>query len=316
MLKLIHQQKQESIQLRPIFLLCVFRDEHLLLEYFIKYYQSLGVTHFIMIDNLSEDEGPGYLKSLGNINLWLYRTEDSYKDAAYGTTWINQLLHVHCKDQYCFTVDIDELFLIDLKKNKTLGDLVDEMETTNSNVVPVTLLDMYPKKTNDNYQRGQDFLVHSPYFDDLNTTYYEDWGPIYKNFAHKVGGVRKRVLGTTVCIHKFPFFKYDFYPLEVAPGYHFFQEDGGVLYQSDSIRLHGDLLVLLHFKFIKPQLIDFIEKRVSNNQDWENSAEYKSYLRVLEAKKNLEFYDESYSKRLITNDDLEFFFRTLRLPKL
>ena len=61
MLKLTYQQKRSSIQPRPIFLLGVLRDEHLLLEYFVNYYQSLGVTHFIMIDNLSKDEGPEYL---------------------------------------------------------------------------------------------------------------------------------------------------------------------------------------------------------------------------------------------------------------
>ena len=308
MLKLIHQQKQKSIQPRPIFLLCVLRDEHLLLEYFIKYYQSLGVTHFIMIDNLSEDEGPGYLKSLENINLWLYRTEDSYKDAAYGTTWINQLLQAHCQGQYCFTVDIDELFMVDIKKYQSLSHLVDEMETVNSNVVPVTLLDMYPKKTNDNYLRGQNFLDHSPYFDDLNTTYYEERAPIYKNFVHKVGGVRKRVFGTTVCIHKFPFFKYDFYPLEVAPGYHFFQEDGKVFHQSEKIRLHDKPGLLLHFKFIKPKLAEFIQSRIKNNQDWNNSAEYRSYLRVLERQQELFFYDVKYSKKFITIRDLEQFF--------
>ncbi len=98
-LKLVHRQQNEFEAVRPIYLICVFRDEYLLLQYFINYYISLGVTHFIMIDNLSEDEGPGYLKSLENINLWLYQTGDSYKDAAYGTTWINQLLQVHCKGQ-------------------------------------------------------------------------------------------------------------------------------------------------------------------------------------------------------------------------
>jgi len=260
-----------------------------------------------MVDNLSADEGPEYLQSLENINLWLYRTEDSYRDAAYGTRWVNQLLQKHCRGHYCFTVDIDELFLVDSRKCQTFHHMVDDMESVNANVVPVTLLDMYPKKTNDDYQRGQDFLSHSPYFDDLNTTYYEEWGSIYEKFAHKVGGVRKRVLGTTVCIHKFPFFKYDFYPLEVAPGYHFFQADGKTIRQSRAIRLYGQPGVLLHFKFIKPGFYEFVEQRISNNQDWQDSAEYRSYLQVLRTKSTLKFYDERYTKRFTSFKDIECF---------
>jgi len=307
-LKLIHQQQSNRKHLRSIYLLCVFRDENLLLEYFVEYYRSLGVTHFIMIDNLSEDEGPEYLKSLKNINLHLFCTEESYRDAKYGTRWINQILEKYCIDHYCFTVDVDELFLFDSRKYQTLHDLIDDMESSGTNVVPVTLLDMYPERTNDSYQKGTEFLRHSPFFDDLSDAYYEERGAIYGSFVHKVGGVRKRVLGATVCIHKFPFFKYEFYPLGVAPGYHFFQSDGKVLLQSENIKLHGKLSVLLHFKFIKPQFMEFIEKRVSNNQDWENSAEYRSYLQVLQSKKTLDFYDERYTKRLIKHEDLEKFF--------
>lgn len=183
------------------------------------------------------------------------------------------------------------------------------MESKGINAVPVTLLDMYPKKTNDSYEKGRDFLSHSPYFDDLNEAYYEEWGAIYETFIHKVGGVRKRVLGTTVCIHKFPFFRYDFHPLGVAPGYHFFQVDGEVLRQSGKIRLHEQSGVLLHFKFIKPRFEEFIEQRIARNEDWDDSAEYRSYLETMQHKNTLEFYDEMYTRKLTSSEDIESFFR-------
>lgn len=307
-LELVHQNHSKLHLQCPIFLLCVIRDEYLLLEHFVDYYKSLGVTHFIFIDNLSEDAGPKYLESLKDINLWLYRTEDSYRDAAYGTTWINELLGKHCRGHYCFTIDVDELFLFDTTKYQTLQQLIDDMELDDANVIPVTLLDMYPKKTNASYQRGQKFLSHSPYFDNLNKDFYRELGVVYKTFVHKVGGVRERVLGTTVCIHKFSFFKYDFYPLGVAPGYHFFQACGEPLRQSDKIRLHKHPSVLLHFKFIKPNFKVFVEQRISNNQDWKNSSEYRSYLDVLQTNEDLDFFDERYTKRLIKHEDIEFFF--------
>lgn len=309
MLRLIHQQKSNSEPERSIFLICVFRDENLLLEYFIEYYRALGVTHFIMVDNLSEDGGPEYLRSLTNINLRLYRTDESYREAAYGTKWVNDLLQRHCIDQYCFTVDVDELFMFDKRSYLTLLDLIDDMEKSGENVVPATLLDMYPAKMNDSYQRGSRFLDHSSFFDDLNEEYYEERGAVYDSFTFKVGGVRKRVLGVSACINKFPFFKYNFYPLGLAPGYHFFQQGGSVVLQSDDIKLHGKPAVLLHFKFIKPQFQAFVEQRIVRNEDWENSAEYKSYLQVLETKKSLEFYEQRYSIEMLDNNDLNKFFR-------
>jgi hypothetical protein len=168
---------------------------------------------------------------------------------------------------------------------------------------------MYPKRTNDDYTRGEEFLGHSPFFDEYNEVFYENRGPVYDTFSFKVGGLRQRVFGTGVCITKFPFFNYDFAPLGMAPGYHFFQNDGQVLFQSEKIRLLDTPCVLLHFKFIKPRFVEFIERRVANNQDWENSAEYRKYLEVLENGNKLEFYDERYTRRLSRHENLSHFFQ-------
>lgn len=309
-MQLIYQQRDSRDHFRRIFLLCVFRDEELLLEYFMEYYRSLGVTDFIMIDNRSEDGGPAYLKSLADINLRLYRAEGSYKDAVFGTRWVNRLLQAHCSGQYCFTVDVDELFLFDSRKYRTVLDLINDMEASGKNAVPVTLLDMYPKSTNDSYTRGRDFLEHSPYFDDFNETYYEDRGPVYEKFRFKVGGVRQRVFGTGCCITKFPFFKYDFQPLGMATGYHFFASNGKVLFESEKIRLHESPCILLHFKFIKPNLMAFVEKRIGRNEDWEDGLEYKAYRDELGLRSGvLEFYQEGISRKLDGMECLSKFWR-------
>jgi len=300
----------------PVYLLCVFRDEELLLEYFISYYKSLGVTHFIMIDNLSIDNGVKYLKQIDDINLLIYRASGSYREAAFGTTWINQLLSKHCNNQYCFTVDVDELFYFDLHKYNSLQDLIASMEESNSNVVATTLLDMYPLSVNNNYKKGQSFLFHSPYFDKFNSTYYRNNSRIYKTFYHKMGGVRERVFNKTVCIHKLPFFKYDFSPIGVAAGYHFFQkeykDENIVLMDSEFIRLFNQAALLLHFKFIKPDLKNFFQQRVSLNQDWDDSSEYKAYAMAFEEDPSINLYDENYSENFFDSADVvSVFFESL-----
>lgn len=308
-LKLVYEIKDENtFPNRPIYLLCVFRDEELLLEYFIKYYQSLGVTHFIMIDNLSDDGGPEYIKQLTNINIKLYLANGSYQKAAYGTTWINSLLQKFCNNSYCFVVDIDELFYFDRKQFKDIDDVIFQMELENANVIAATLLDMYPKETNNGYRKGSDFLSHSPYFDKYNETYYHDNSVIYEKFRHQTGGVRERVLSTTVCINKFPFFKYDFEPLGVAAGYHFFEKEGTVLHSAEKINIFRYPSVLLHFKFIKPALDEFFQRRVALNQDWNNSSEYKSYVEIMNDETSIKFYDKLFSAKFVSNNSLSFFY--------
>ena len=44
-----------------IVLICVLRDEILLLPYFIEYYTKMGVSHFIFVDNDSIDDSQKYL---------------------------------------------------------------------------------------------------------------------------------------------------------------------------------------------------------------------------------------------------------------
>ena len=74
-----------------------------------------------MIDNLSVDDGPDYLRQLKDVNLLVYRANGSFKDALFGVKWINTCLKRHCKGKkYCFPVDMDELFVFDTRKYGSL----------------------------------------------------------------------------------------------------------------------------------------------------------------------------------------------------
>jgi hypothetical protein len=307
-MELIYQRTSRREVRREVFLFCVFRDEYLLLEYFIAYYRKFGVTHFVMIDNLSSDAGADYLRTIPDINIRIYRSEDSYREADYGVQWINGVMKDLARDQYCLVADADELLVFDTRIYDSLDALIDSMESIGANVLPANLVDMYPRETDELYVRGADFLSHSTYFDEFNSDYYENRSTIYGGFSHKVGGVRKRVLDSTVCIHKFPFFRYDFFPADVAPGCHLFKENGQVLRVADKIRLHPSFAVLQHFKFIKPNFRQFVERRITNKQDWNDCSEYQKYLEALDVSGTLRLFDPRYSRRLESIEDLDSFF--------
>ena len=120
-------------------LISVMRDENILLEYFINFYKQLGITHFIIVDNGSEDGSFEYLLSL-DANLMLFRTTDSYKDSNFGVDWINSILYRYCKNVWCLVVDIDELVF-----TNNLNDLIKNMKKENSTICRFLLLDMYSK---------------------------------------------------------------------------------------------------------------------------------------------------------------------------
>ena len=76
---------------KSIILICVVKDEENTLPFFLSYYEGLGVTHFVFIENNSSDETLDILKN-SNLNMMLLKTSDSYKENNFGMRWVNFLL--------------------------------------------------------------------------------------------------------------------------------------------------------------------------------------------------------------------------------
>jgi hypothetical protein len=280
---------KKNVDINSIFLLAVLRDENILIEYFIKYYKKIGITNFIFVDNGSVDGSFEYLKNLDE-NIMLFSTNKSYKDADYGVKWINTLLQLYCKNHWCLVVDIDELLYIN-----NINSLIDEMKCNNANVCDMFLLDMY-SKTVTNYKRGEDFIMHCNYFDKFSNYYIN-------NNKNLFGGVRNRLLNMQCCITKRSFF-YNFGTIKLGPGYH---NINIIENNSKMIKKYKRKEYLLHFKFIKPDYHLFIEKRIKNNEDWNNSSEYKMLKKV-----NLsQIYDKEFSVELTNKSQLDKIFKDI-----
>lgn len=252
-----------------IILVCVTKNEYILLEYFIKHYIKIGVTHFVFIDNFSTDESIKYLLN-HDANIMVYQTNESFK--LYKKQWVETILNLHCKNKWVVLVDTDELIYID-----DLNFFKTSMENQKANVCKFYLLDMYSKNIDKHYIAGESFLNHSDCYDkesDINKDYFS--------------GVRKRCMNVPACLQKFSFFKYVFSCCyEVHPGYHALEK----IASHNCVRYYSTTQIVLHFKFIKPDLKGFFEKCVIENQYWENSKEYKGYLKC----GNYNFFNQNYS---------------------
>jgi hypothetical protein len=201
----------------------------------------------------------------------LFETNESFKDNK--QIWVNDLLKTYCVNNWVCCLDADEI----IYKNN-LNELRDKMNKQNANICIFYLLDMYSKNIKNKYVRGEPFLTHSNYYDkesDINKSYTD--------------GVRKRTMNVPAYLQKTSFFKYDFFKVcFINDGYHWIEP---INVSHHFLIRYRETQILLHFKFIKPDLKEFFKRCVTENQHSNNSIEYNKYLNH----PNYNFYDEKFS---------------------
>jgi hypothetical protein len=88
---------------------CPIKNERNLLPHFIHHHRKLGIDCFIFIDNDSSDGSTEYL--LGQPDVIVYHTEESYAQSRYGAGWVTQLLNSHALGDWGIYLDCDELLV-------------------------------------------------------------------------------------------------------------------------------------------------------------------------------------------------------------
>ena len=298
-----------------IILICVVRDEELLLPAFLNHYEKLGISHFIFIDNGSEDNTLLHLSSNKTSSIQIWQTEESYADNDYGVAWVNQLLTSQCKEKWCVVVDADEFIV--LNKQQLLTDLKTQLESKNQNIAQFVLVDFYAKENTSGklqYEQNLDPFIASNYYDTFQNVDYYFQGIAPDRSTILKGGMRQRVFSQkpahndSVCLNKKSFFKYTFYNSHLlSAGMHWlfpadFEDWNYNNWNTANKHLSysSTIHIIAHFKFIKPNLYDYIQLRIDRNQDWNNSEEYKTYLKY----KKDTFYDTNISRKFSTIEQL------------
>lgn len=95
-----------EIRSDDVLLFATVRNEGERIEGFLQHYRRLGVSHFFIVDNGSDDGTFDYLKSQTDTSLW--RTSASYRRARFGLDWLNWLLFKYGHNHWCVTADADE----------------------------------------------------------------------------------------------------------------------------------------------------------------------------------------------------------------
>jgi len=253
-----------------------FRNEALRLPYFLKYYRDLGVNHFFMVDNESDDGGAEYLRDQPDVSLW--RAKGSYKRARFGVDWLNYLQRKYAHGHWTLVVDPDELLVYPFCDTRPLRALTDWLDASSIKSFGAMLVDMYPKGPVDNipYRPGDDPLDSAHWFDSGN--YIINRNRKFGNLWIQ-GGPRARTFFANEperapALNKIPLVKWNRDYTYVSSTHMLLPRGLNLVYDEwGGEKASG---ALLHTKFIST-FTDKAREELLRGQHYANSHEYKAY---------------------------------------
>jgi Glycosyl transferase family 2 len=123
---------------------CVLQNELLRLPWVFHHHRALGVERFFFIDNGSKDGSVDYL--LSQPDAYVFRTEQSYREARNGIDWIEELLGFYGADRWCLIVDCDEHLVYPESEHFPIRQLCDALENKQLNCLATMFIDMYSNR--------------------------------------------------------------------------------------------------------------------------------------------------------------------------
>lgn len=280
------QDQTTKIGPRDILCFATVHNEKIRLPYFLKYYRLLGISHFLIIDNDSDDGSLDYLKTQPDVSVW--STSKSYKSARYGADWLNWLLRKYGSGHWTLTVDVDELLVYPFCDTRPLNALTDWLDASSIRAFGTMMVDMYPKGPIDRqtYSEGQDPLEIAAWFDSGNYTISRN--DEYKNLWIQ-GGARARVFFSdepkkSPALNKIPLIKWHPSYAYVSSTHMLLPRGLNIVYDEwGGEKTSG---CLLHAKFLDT-MVEKANEEQERKQHYSSSAEYLAYQEKLLAAPDL-----------------------------
>jgi hypothetical protein len=136
--------RTNAIGPQDVLCFCTLRNEKVRLKYFLSYYRDRGISHFLFVDNDSNDGSREYLAEQDDCSVWT--TPESYKRARFGMDWINRLLRLYGHKHWCLVVDPDEFLVYPFSDTRPIPALTDWLDASSIKSFGAMILDMYPMK--------------------------------------------------------------------------------------------------------------------------------------------------------------------------
>ena len=265
-----------SVSSDAILLVCILRNERMRLPFFLQHYRDLGVDHFLMIDNDSDDGSREYLLDQQDVSLW--HTTASYRAARFGLDWLTWLQMRYAHGHWCVMADVDELLVYGSDEKTNLRGLTSWLDRNNQPAFGALMLDLFPKGALDqqSYAAGQDPRDVLNWFDaaPFRATRQRPIGNLWVQ-----GGTRERVFHTDVprrspTLNKLPLVKWNRRWAYVNSCHSILPVRLNFLYDGPG----GDRVsgALLHTKFL-PEIVAKSETEKERGQHFHAPQEFDGY---------------------------------------
>lgn len=284
------QDNTAAIRPGDVLLFATLRNEAIRMPYFLEYYRRLGVRHFLLVDNQSDDDFAELVADMPDVSVWY--TESSYRDANFGMHWLNALLRRYGCGHWCVTCDPDEFLVFPYQGDRQLPELAGHLEGLGRRSLCCVMLDMYGEQpvSGTQYERGADPFAVAPFFD--GTGYVQDHGWLRE--IKVMGGVRRRFFFSETpqlspSIHKTPFVKWRY-------SYSYFLSMHQLVPEWLNIP-HGKVAnaptgCLMHFKYFS-LVQEKVAEELVRKQHWDDSFEYRQYHSKLDSLEKSLVYEKS-----------------------
>ena len=262
------------------------RNEMVRIEHWLSHYRALGVAHFLIVDNASDDGTGEFLRKQPDVSLWI--TPHSYKASRFGVDWLTCLQIKHGVGRWCLTVDADELLVYPDSDTRDLCALTEYLDSKGFEAFGALMLDMYPKGPigQTHHYRGGNPILTLRWFDANN--YRAKIHPVFGNLWIQ-GGVRDRMFFSSQpdlspTLNKTPLVKWRRNFAYVTSTHQILPRRLNYVFDLGEVaRVSG---VLLHTKFLNNIVEKSIEE-LSRRQHFENSNLYQPYYNALIDSPNL-----------------------------
>ncbi|MFT6459882.1 glycosyltransferase family 2 protein [Pseudophaeobacter arcticus] len=254
----------------------VLRNESARLPYFLDYYRALGVKHFLVVDNGSNDGSAEFLTDQPDVSLW--QTQASYREARFGLNWSTWLQMRYGHGHWCLTVDADELLVYDGIEEHDLSDLTARLGQQGLPGFGAMMLDLYPRGAlgDQPYAPGQDPLEVLNWFDagPYRATRQSPMGNLWLQ-----GGTRERVFFAarperSPTLNKIPLVKWNRRYAYVNSTHSLLPPALNGLYEGPGGKQPAG--VLLHTKFL-PEIVSKSATEKQRQQHFHRPQEFDHY---------------------------------------
>ena len=295
----VHGPEEVPLREEDLVVVCLVRDGQPWIEPFIEHYSSLGAKHIAFMDNGSKDATVPVAAGYDNVtvlrsNLPFNRNELLLRQ---------YLIQRFGRARWSLCVDIDELFDYPYSDIMGLESLLGYLNSKSYTAVTAQMLDMFPQgpvagsmgEPEEAFQKR-----HNLY--DLSGLKRKDMeqhsgrNNVFDSADLEclAGGIRETVFDVVPRLTKFPLVFWDgsVKPVEVSP------------HHIDNARIADFSCVLFHYKYVGP-FHEQAAQAAREGNHWNDSAQYKQYLRVLNKNPGLTMNQDSSKEMRGVNKLLE-----------